>query len=788
MNARWVLAAAALAVAQDAHGRETVAIDVPAGTLGQAVATLAQQTGISINVAHAPLWNRSIRAVKGRMPVDRALTLMMRGTGAVAMRIDARSWRIALAAATPAHPTSAIAPPLPESASAPIIVTASKRDTPLASYGGIATIIGGADMLFGGVQGMDAVLARLATLSSTHLGSGRNKLFIRGIADSSFTGPTQATVGQYLGDLRLTYNAPDPDLRLYDIASVEVLEGPQGTLYGAGSLGGIVRIMPNVPQLDRLEGAMAGGVSATEHGDTGGDIGAMVNMPLADGRIAIRVVGYGISEGGYIDDILHDRRDINRNRIVGGRATLRVDLGDDWNVDIGGIAQNNDGRDNQYADRTLPPLTRASRADGGFDADYRQGSLTVQKLGEDLHFHASAAVAGQQIEERYDASPAEGPERLFRQENDTGLFVGEARIAQPTRNGLSWVLGASYVRNRTTLSRSLGTPDMLIPLTGVTNRVRETTLYGEASFTPLEGLTITAGGRYSHAKLSGEGEDVPFVLATANRAITADRKERKFLPSAAMNAMVLPRTMLFVRYQQGFRPGGLAIEGPFVRRFRNDRVSTLETGLRHTPSGPTGISMTTSIAHSRWTNIQADFIDDAGLPSTENIGDGRIWSASGAAEWRPISALTFDISFAFNDGRIVNPSAALVRAAAAYASAINRVERIPNVARMTARTGIDYQAKVGDDLDLRINGWARYVGKSRVGIGPVLGEAQGDYLDTAATVRIGRPTIGVTLGITNLADRIGNRFALGTPFAAGQGNYITPMRPRTIRLGVDATF
>jgi outer membrane receptor protein involved in Fe transport len=72
-------------------------------------------------------------------------------------------------------------------------------------------------------------------LFSTQLGPGRNKLFIRGVADSSFTGPTQATVGQYLGDVRLNYNAPDPDLNLYDIARVEVVEGPQGTLYGAGS-------------------------------------------------------------------------------------------------------------------------------------------------------------------------------------------------------------------------------------------------------------------------------------------------------------------------------------------------------------------------------------------------------------------------------------------------------------------------------------------------------------------------------------------------------------------------
>lgn len=783
---------AVMAVAPMAHARETVTIDLPAGTLGQSLTALGQQTGVSINVAHPPLWARPVRAVRGTMPMERALERLLRGTGGVAIPLNGSSWRITLA---PVRPRRAIfvpsAPPLvEESASAPIIVTASKRATRLNEFAGIVSILRGTDLSYGGVQGMDAVLARLATLSSTHLGSGRNKLFIRGIADSSFTGPTQATVGQYLGDLRLTYNAPDPDLRLYDIAAVEVLEGPQGTLYGAGSLGGIVRIVPNTPRLDQLQGALAAGASLTAHGDPGADLGGMVNVPLVTDRVALRVVGYGITEGGYIDDIVRDRRDINRTRIAGGRVSLRVDLGHDWNVDIGGVLQDQDGQDNQYADGSLPPLTRASRADGGFDASYRQGNVTLQKTGGDLTFLASAALVRQQIDERYDASLPTGDVRLFRQENDTRMLATEMRIARPTRDGFGWVLGGSYIRNRTTLGRSLGAPDMLMPLTGVTNRVAEATAFGEASISPIRGLIITAGARYSHASLSGAGEDVlpSLALAAASRAITAGRSEQKFLPSASISATVRPGTILFARYQQGFRPGGLAIEGPFVRRFRNDRVATMETGLRHAPSGPTGISLTTSIAHSRWTNIQADFIDGGGLPSTENIGDGRIWSASAAVEWRPVRGLTLDASMAFNDGKVVNPSEAFLRIVANNDIAAARVARIPNVARVTARGGMDYRTVLRGGMELRLNAWVRYVGQSRLGIGPVLGAAQGDYLDTAATARIGRPDLGFTLGVTNLADSIGNRFALGTPFGGMQGDTITPLRPRTIRIGIDATF
>ena len=171
-------------------------------------------------------------------------------------------------------------------------------------------------------NGSATLLARIASLSSTHAGNGRNKLFIRAIADSGVAGPTQATTGQYLGDMRLNYAAPDPDLKLYDVGRVEVLEGPQGTLYGAGSLGGVIRIMPNAPNLGDYGGQMSAGVSVTQHGDPGGDLSAALNMPIIAEKLALRLVGYGVQEGGYIDDVTRDMDDVNRGRPCG--AALRA--------------------------------------------------------------------------------------------------------------------------------------------------------------------------------------------------------------------------------------------------------------------------------------------------------------------------------------------------------------------------------------------------------------------------------------------------------------------------------
>jgi hypothetical protein len=116
-----------------------------------------------------------------------------------------------------------------------------------------------------------------------------------------------------------------------------------------------------------------------------------------------------------------------------------------------------------------------------------------------------------------------------------------------------------------------------------------------------------------------------------------------------------------------------------------------------------------------------------------------------------------------------------------------RTTQVPNIARFAGRLGFDYHRPVGGDLELTAQGWASYIGRSRLGIGPELGEPQGDYLDSGVTVRIGKGRHGVSLSVTNIADVQGNRFALGTPFAIGR-QQITPLQPRTVRIGFDSSF
>ncbi len=442
------------------------------------------------------------------------------------------------------------------------------------------------------------------------------------------------------------------------------------------------------------------------------------------------------------------------------------------------------------------PLSRSAPVTEGFAADFGQAQFILAGAFGDVRFRSTSGVTAHDLMERYDATSPGGPVRLFAQVNRTRMQANETRIWSSRPDGAGWLVGLSYVHNRTRLTRLYGEPNALRPTTGVVNGIAEATAYGEASLRLLPGLLTTGGLRVTRSILEGEGADVTQRITLAQLATTARRVQTIVLPSASALVDLVPRVQMFLRYQQGFRPGGLAIEGDFVRRFRNDRVATIETGLRSGRPGTDVFDGALTLAHTSWRDIQADFIDGSGLPSTANIGDGRLWTVEATLGARVTPALRIEGAVSYNDSRIDEPSSArvsdLFESLAAEptitrAQLLARLSQIPNIARVTARAGAVYRHRLSGTKDIKIDGWVRYVGSSRLGVGPVLGQSQGSYLDSGITARLGLGALGLTAGITNLADVRGNRFALGTPFTTGR-DQVTPLRPRTLRVGVDAAF
>ena len=408
-----LIATIAVLLAAPAQAQEVRhSVEIPESRLDQAVRALGRQTGASIGFRERKLGNLRISATEGRLTAGEALVLMLRGSGVRARRMGAGAflietdpnWKPAQRQAGASLSAQAPRPQPPPIVD--IVVTASKRDIPMSAYPGMVHVMEG-DRISpaGGRKGTEALEALSASIVSTHLGPGRNKLFIRGISDSSFVGPTQATVGQYWGNSRITYSAPDPSLKLYDIGRVEVLEGPQGTLYGAGSLGGIVRVIPREPQLDRIEGAAWAGVEAVTHGEIGYDGGAVINLPIVEDRLALRAVGFGAVENGYIDDLGRGLNDVNDVESFGGRLALRYEDAEGMTIDAGLVGQRIDGADGQYAERELGELVRSSSMAQPYRNDFLLTDLVVRKNWGDYELTASIGYADQYVFERF-----EGPD------------------------------------------------------------------------------------------------------------------------------------------------------------------------------------------------------------------------------------------------------------------------------------------------------------------------------------------------------------------------------------------
>jgi len=768
-------------------------INVPAGPLGAAVNAIARRGGLSISISERRLLLRRVPAIRGRMEPTEALARAAAAGGLRVQRVGANSFvLVALPFAKPKprlpviakrRPAPPVAPPPSENPDV-IIVTASKRDTPSPRFAGQWVNMNGREFGSLGVAGAEAIEARSVGFSSTHLGAGRNKLFIRGIADSSFSGPTQSPVGQYFGDMRTTYSGPDPDLKLVDMQSVEILEGPQGTLYGSGALGGIILLKPEKPRFGELSGRALGGATATQHGDAGYDFTAILNAPVAD-NAALRVVAYRSLEGGYVDNRATGEENINDVDVRGGRAILSAEVRADWFVDLAGVAQTIEGADSQYADVDGSGLSRSSLIEQPFSSDFRLANLVVRKDRGMLRFQTTTGAGWQDVEETFDASTADQMRRL-RQRSKSHALSNETRMWRPMTDGYSWLLGFSSIVHRYRIDRDIERSGDVVDLSGAENKVREFTLYGEAGIQIDPRIELSVGARYTHSRISGSGEHLSPLVATRLAEEDPVRRERTFLPTFAILARPMDQLTLYARYQRGFRPGGLSIAGDTVRLYRNDRLATAEAGFRFGQKGRDRFDLQGGATYSRWNDIQADFLDPSGLPVTDNIGDGRVWTVSLNGGVQLSRALRLDGGFAWNDGQITKP-AGTFRTLVAAASVANDAMEIPNIARVVSRAGVTWQRELGPDWTLEANAYGRYVGKSRLGIGPRLGDSQGSYVDSGLVVRVAEGRRALSLSVTNLTDEVGNRFAFGAPLASG-ADQITPLRPRTIRLGLEQAF
>ncbi|MFC4294194.1 TonB-dependent receptor [Novosphingobium tardum] len=289
-----------------------------------------------------------------------------------------------------------------DTADAEIIVTANRREENLQDVPISVTAIGEAKLDQAQVASFDDYAKLLPSVSFQSFGPSQSQIFFRGVAsggDGLHIGPLP-TSSLYLDEIPVTTIFGSVDVHIYDIARVEALAGPQGTLFGASSLSGTLRIITNQPSTSGFSGNIDVQGNKFGKGDFGGSVESYINVPLSD-RAALRVVGFYEKQGGYIDNIAQTRtftlddgdpttnvvvnnsalveNDYNDVETYGGRAALKIDLDDSWTA-------------------TPQLIYQHQVAHGGFLYDPRKGDLNVTdslpSVNKDRWYQAALTIQG----------------------------------------------------------------------------------------------------------------------------------------------------------------------------------------------------------------------------------------------------------------------------------------------------------------------------------------------------------------------------------------------------------
>ncbi|MBV8972097.1 MAG: TonB-dependent receptor [Sphingomonadaceae bacterium] len=471
----------------------------------------------------------------------------MQGVGTIAAALLAS---VALPAAALAQAVPAdTAPKLDE-----IVVTAQKRSENLQNVPISIQVLGTKKLDQLDVANFNDFSKFLPSVTFQSVQPGETTVYIRGVAsggDGNHSGPLPS-VGVYLDEQPVTTIGGTLDIHIYDIARIEALAGPQGTLYGASSEAGTIRIITNKPEIGVLSGAIDGEVNTVAHGEVGGKLESFLNLPVND-HIAARIVGWYQRNAGFIDNVPGTRtflpasdgtQIVKNNRayvasnyndvnIVGGRAALKIDLDDRWTVEPTVFGQSEINHGSFGFDPLVGDLEVQHFAPEYYRDRFVQAALTVTgKVGSlDLTYagayldrvvHSSADYTD--YAEQYDSlyAGAGGIAQYFYFTDNAGHHIDpsqrivgadhftklsqELRIATPAANRIRFVGGLFYQLQTRLIHQDYQVPGLAdnlsvnghpgtLWLTQQDRTDRDYAVFGEASWDILPTVTLTGGGR-----------------------------------------------------------------------------------------------------------------------------------------------------------------------------------------------------------------------------------------------------------------------------------------------------
>jgi iron complex outermembrane recepter protein len=660
--------------------------DIPAQPASSALIAFGEQAGISVLVNHTA---REIQlpGLQGAYKIEEAIELLLKGAeltykfnkeGIIVNRVKeteqkrSKSGFLSSVAAALATVFTASAVIADEEKSVvdvrsntleEIVVTAQKREERLIDVPMAITALAGETIENAGMQNIIDLSYAVPNLSVREEGPGRQTIIIRGMGNIY---GSSSLVGLYLDEVPVSaLPTSQIDLQTLDLARVEVLKGPQGSLYGQGAVGGTIRFITQDPSFDGIEGKASISLYDTHKGDMSEEVTGVLNLPVVDEVLAFRVAGTYKNKGGWIDQPAIDKNNINDNELTNVRVKALWQAANRLSVNAMTIHHRNEAggsnvvnlrpiSDSQFqtaADPTLSP---------GLEDDYDVYNLTINYQFDfaTLTSSTSSIDLDKAFFNRtiFLESPARSLEQAITSSQEIESFSQELRLSSHQEQRLTWTVGAFYndLKMRdiaSDLYRTLnGGPLLFIPLAAdSTEQSESVAVFGDIAYALTEQLTLGVGSRYFEdtRKVTNHLNDVTFEG-------DFDNISSRLYVSYAVN----DQANLYASVSEGFRSGGFnASAGTALPlAYEPDEVTSYEVGVK--------AGLFDQRLSAELSLYFSDYADTQGLVRTIivggtvesaviNGGDAEVKGVEWLLQWAVTDALSLGFSGNVTDAEVV---------------------------------------------------------------------------------------------------------------------------------------
>ena len=707
------------------------------------------------------------------------------------------------------------APDADQASLSEIVVTAQKRSERLQDVPVPVSTVSADALISANQLRLQDYYASIPGLSVTPNDQGAPNLTIRGLTTGGYTNPTVGVVIDdvpYGSSSALVLGEAVPDLDPSDLNRVEVLRGPQGTLYGASSLGGLLKYVTVDPSTDALRGTVQATTSSVRNGDqVGYGFRGSVNIPLSE-SLAIRASAFTRQDPGYIDDPGRHDEGVNEGHSTGGRLSALWRPSQDLSLKVSALYQQAkaDGSSQVDVQPGLGDLHQNdARGTGGFDRKIQAYSATLNAKFAGLDFTSLTGYSVNRIYESYDYTAALAlltsaffPPNIgspFVTNSRTNKFTQEFRLSGAVGTNIEWLLGAFYNHEDSPytidyLATNYDTGAVAGNGLHFTGPLKFTEIAGffDLTYHFTDRFNVQVGGREAEDKQSYSevysGIYTPiFFPGNASPLVypTLDTKDNSFTYLVTPQFKLSSNLMLYARFASGFRPGGPNVSlsaSAIPPTYGPDKTQNYELGIKGDALDHV-LSYDASVYYIDWKDIQVQLRDPvSGGVYFVNGSRAKSQGIEFSADAHPIEGLKLAAWIAWNDAKLKEP----LPPGGPGTAVGDAGDRLPYSSRFSGSLSIDQEISVTAALRAFASASVSYVG-SREGIFVPSPQRQTfpGYTKTDLRAGVRYETWSANLFVNNLADRRG---VLSGGIGALVPTTFNLIAPRTIGVSLTKNF